>query len=155
MRDLAALSVGWELVYVAGFGGRRLSCLPARDLRRIRLYLGFKSRSAQHPAGPRSRVFRFFCFALLCESLSFACPKESNQRKKTPDLRAGAKRAGALRCSIRRDAARTRVALAILKHAGRTGACAGHPPALRFSSLQTGPEYRRPIRNCFDETAMA
>jgi len=27
--------------------------------------------------------------------------------------------------------------------AGRTGACAGHPPALCFSSLHTGPEYRR------------
>ena len=128
---------------MAGFGGRRLSCLPARNSRRIHLYLRFKSRSSQHPVFPHSRVCRSFCFALLCESLSFAWPKESNQRKKTPDLRAGAKRAGALRCSVRRDTARTRIALAILKQLAAPAQCAGHPSALRFSSRHTGPEYRR------------
>ena len=143
---------------MAGFGGRRLSCLPARNSRRIHLYLRFKSRSSQHPVFPHSRVCRSFCFALLCESLSFAWPKESNQRKKTPDLRAGAKRAGALRCSVRRDTARTRIALAILKQLAAPAQCAGHPSALRFSSRQTGPEYsaaypateleQLPRRNC-------
>ena len=89
----------------------------------------------------RSRVHRPFCFALLCDSLSFACPKESKQRKRHPGC-APALRAGALRCSVRRDAARTRIALAILKQLAAPAPCAGHPSALRFSSLHMGPEYR-------------
>jgi hypothetical protein len=35
-----------------------------------------------------------------------------------------------------------RIALAILKQLAAPAQCAGHPSALRFSSLYTGPEYR-------------
>ena len=59
---------------------------------------------------------------------------------KGKDTRHGAGYAGALRCSRRRDAARTRAALAALKQAGRTGAMRRTPfAAARLRRRTTGP----------------
>jgi hypothetical protein len=89
-----------------------------------------------------SRVRRSLCFALLCDSLSFACPKESKQTKRHP----GTAPAAPVHSDTqrRRVAYRTRIALAILKHAVRTGAVRRTPVATTcLRRRATGPEYKR------------
>jgi hypothetical protein len=84
-----------------------------------------------------SRVCRTFCFALLCDPLSFARPNESRQRKRRPGY-ASALRAEPLRYSARR----VRPELGSLwRSSNRLAAparCAGHPLALRFSFASHG-----------------
>ena len=81
----------------------------------------------------RSRVRRPFCFALLCDSLSFACPKESKQRKRTPEHSAGAKR----RFTATRSGDGMRTELGSLWRSSdmlyAPAQCAGHPSPLRVS----------------------
>jgi hypothetical protein len=46
-----------------------------------------------------------------------------------------------------------RIALATLRQLAAPAQCTGHPSALRFSSLHTGPEYRRGLPSLGVQTA--
>ena len=50
--------------------------------------------------------------------------------------------AGALRCAVPWDTARTHIAFAMLRQLAAPAQCAGHPRALCFSSALKGTQYR-------------